>query len=246
MTTVNLYPTDDAHVDSNNATTSYPSDTLMDVGDSIQYTYIRFDTSSIPTDATISAATFYYHLESNTGTTPLSFKSADEDIDESTLTWNNAPSESGGGSSGYISGTGLKNTPCLYILRDALVKDSNFIVFRIRNYINTESVEIRSKEYDNSCRLNIVYTAPTHYYVRASGGSDANDGLSWANGWATIDKAATTVADGAVVHIGFGNYSQTNADNITPINAGSTGIKYIPETAVTGGGTGEVVITLTT
>ncbi|MCK5217718.1 MAG: hypothetical protein KAJ93_08010 [Methanosarcinales archaeon] len=85
-----------------------------------------------------------------------------------------------------------------------------------------------------------------NFYVKASGGNDSNSGESWANAWATIDKAATTVADGKTVHIGFGNYSQTNAQDIAPVNAGSIGIKYLPETAVTGGGTGEVNITLTT
>ena len=96
--------------------------------------------------------------------------------------------------------------------------------------------------------LRIESWPPPHAYVKASGGSDSNDGSSWADvdAWATIDKAATTVADGTTVHIGFGSYSQTNAQDIAPVNAGSTGIKYIPETAVTGGGTGEVVITLTT
>lgn len=39
------------------------------------------------------------------------------------------------------------------------------------------------------------------YYVRSSGGSDGNDGLSFANGWATIQFAADTVAAGDVILI---------------------------------------------
>lgn len=39
------------------------------------------------------------------------------------------------------------------------------------------------------------------YYVRQSGGSDSNDGLSFANGWATIQKAADTAVAGDLVLI---------------------------------------------
>lgn len=39
------------------------------------------------------------------------------------------------------------------------------------------------------------------YYVRASGGNDANDGLSFAQGWATIQKAADTATAGDEVRI---------------------------------------------
>ena len=93
--------------------------------------------------------------------------------------------------------------------------------------------------------LRIISETATVFYVKTTG-NDASAGTSWGTAWATIDKAATTVADGTTVHIGFGNYSQTNAQDIAPINAGSIGIKYIPETATAGGGTGEVKITLTT
>lgn len=243
MTTVTLYPTDDAHVDSNNADTNYGTDTLMDVGDSTQYAFVQFDSSSIPVDAVISAATIYYYIQSNTGSTPLEFRSTDASVDESTITWDNKPTASESATSGSISGTGNKNAPVRFLVIDALAKDSSFIGIRIINYLDTNSVEIRSKEYDTILRLSITYTAPSHYYVKASGGNDANDGLSWGNAWATIDKAATTVADNSVVHIGFGTYSSEPANNdIAPINAGAIGIKYLPETATTGGGTGSVIV----
>lgn len=81
------------------------------------------------------------------------------------------------------------------------------------------------------------------YYVKASGGLDSNNGLSWATAWATVNKAATTVADGTIVHIGFGTYNSEPANNdIAPVNAGAVGIKYLPETATTGGGTGSVIV----
>lgn len=74
-------------------------------------------------------------------------------------------------------------------------------------------------------------------------GNDALDGESWANAFATVDKAATTVPDGTTVHIGFGTYNAEPANNdIAPVNAGAIGIKYLPETATTGGGTGSVIV----
>ena len=80
------------------------------------------------------------------------------------------------------------------------------------------------------------------YYVKI-GGNDGADGRSWANAWATINKAATTVPDDEIVHIGFGDYvNEPAANKIAPQNIGASGIYYLPETADTGGGTGTVSI----
>lgn len=80
------------------------------------------------------------------------------------------------------------------------------------------------------------------YYVKI-GGNDTNDGSTWTKAWATINKAATTVADDSIVHIGFGDYiSEPSANKIAPQNVGASGIYYLPETATTGGGTGTVSI----
>ena len=82
----------------------------------------------------------------------------------------------------------------------------------------------------------------TDYYVKTTG-NDSDDGSSWADAWLTINKAATTVPDGVTVHIGFGTYNgEPSGNKIAPQNAGTTGIKYLPETATTGGGTGSVVM----
>ena len=90
--------------------------------------------------------------------------------------------------------------------------------------------------------LRIINETSTVFYVK-TGGNDTNDGESWTNAWATINKAATTVLDGTTVHIGFGTYNAEPANNdIAPINAGAIGIKYLPETATTGGGTGSVIV----
>ena len=90
-------------------------------------------------------------------------------------------------------------------------------------------------------KLNAGYDDADHYVKTA--GDDAKDGKSWANAWATINKAATTVADGTTVRIGFGDYiNEPAANKIAPQNVGASGIFYLPETAETGCGTGTVSV----
>lgn len=92
---------------------------------------------------------------------------------------------------------------------------------------------IESDEFIGGDRYFNIYQE-LQYYVKTTG-NDSNDGESWANAWATINKAATTVADGTTVHIGHGTYNNEPAGNaIAPANAGPLGIKYKPETADTG------------
>ena len=78
-------------------------------------------------------------------------------------------------------------------------------------------------------------------YVKTDGDNDKS-GLSWTEAWETITHAANEAADGQEVHIGFGTYDSET--DVTPDNAGSTGIKYTPETAGSGGGTGSVTINM--
>lgn len=100
---------------------------------------------------------------------------------------------------------------------------------------------IESDEFIGGDRYFNIYQEP-HYYVKTTG-NDALDGESWANAWATVDKAAKTAVDGSTVHIGFGTYNAEPANNdVAPVNAGAVGIKYLPETETTGGGTGSVIV----
>ena len=125
----------------------------------------------------------------------------------------------------------------------AYVGETGDLEFRIQGNLTDTGGSHCDWYFLNLDTISEVYNEITNYYVRASGGNDGNSGASWANAWATIDKAATTVADGTIVHIGFGTYSSEPTPNdIAPVNAGSVGIKYLPETAVTGGGTGSVTI----
>jgi len=62
------------------------------------------------------------------------------------------------------------------------------------------------------------------YYVKTNG-NDSNSGLSWANAWKTIQKAADTITDFDVVYISNGIYSEeiqvTNKNNVQFIGYGS-------------------------
>ena len=64
------------------------------------------------------------------------------------------------------------------------------------------------------------------YFLRTTG-NDSNDGQFWETPWKTIDKAANTLTDGQEVQIEGGTYSaEPAANDIAPVNAGTTGIKY--------------------
>lgn len=113
-------------------------------------------------------------------------------------------------------------------------------VLKIGIWTHVSSIGTHQIEVDNLRITNEIFT---NFYVRSTGGNDSNSGTSWANAWATIDHAANTITDGKTLHIGFGTYSNEPTPNdIAPVNIGSTGIKYLPETEVTGGGTGSVII----
>lgn len=79
----------------------------------------------------------------------------------------------------------------------------------------------------------------TTYYVRKSG-NDSNDGLSPANAWLTIDKAADEVAAGDTVYIGAGVYREL----VTMDTAGESGspITYVGD--IDGSQTGDAGIVL--
>jgi hypothetical protein len=77
-------------------------------------------------------------------------------------------------------------------------------------------------------------SAPSVYYVRKSG-NNANDGLSPATAWATVDYAADRVGPGDTVYVGAGTYSES----VTPTDSGTSAdpISFIADT--TGAATGD-------
>jgi len=97
-------------------------------------------------------------------------------------------------------------------------------------------------KFDDTYNITCYLIGGTEYYVKTTG-NDELSGSSWANAWATIDKAANTVPDGSTVHIGFGTYDSEPAGNkIAPQNVGVLGISYKPETVNSEGGTGTVTV----
>lgn len=120
-------------------------------------------------------------------------------------------------------------------ISEIFVMPDHDYTIQVRIYNDTEGTT--DDTYNITC-----YLITGDYYVKTTG-NDANTGTSWAQAWKTINKAATTVADGKTVHIGFGTYDAEPAGNkIAPQNVGASGIYYLPETATTGGGTGTVSI----
>jgi hypothetical protein len=79
------------------------------------------------------------------------------------------------------------------------------------------------------------------YYVDTATGSDADDGLSEANAWLTVQKAADTAVAGDLVYIKAGSYAE-QVDFDTNAGAQATPIRFVGYTA-TPGDDGKATIT---
>ena len=197
--------------------------------------YFNFDTTGI--SLTDNLFRFYYVFSGygfSVGT-PFSLKRVTSTWNEgsncgstesSVLTWDNIPSDTATNEVTFYPNR--INDSWQYVDVTTLIRDSGSNYFSFVIYPNTSNNETRfySREWtyvpyiDYRSVKNFVRTA-------ANGGDDANDGASWTNPWATIDKAAKTVLDGAEVQIEGGTYNaEPAANDIAPVNAGTTGIKY--------------------
>ena len=78
-----------------------------------------------------------------------------------------------------------------------------------------------------------------HFYTKV-GGNDTNDGTSWSDAFATVNKGMTSIPDNAVLHVGFGSYLSEPANNTLSPDAEDVTVVY--ETATTGGGTGTATV----
>lgn len=250
MTVTTLYVDKDAYTRIKAPDTNYGSGNSLEiaylVNDSdTQNGYMEFDLTSIPDAQYVHDAVLRVR-KGGGGSNELAYlNSLAAQFTENTITWNNAPATNSdwdttkafGGSAWYEISVDAN------WVQSKLSSNWLGIKFSVLGY---DSISLFSKEYSSGslkAELVITYnTTPNEYYVKTSG-DDTKDGSSWANAWATVNKAATTVADGKTVHIGFGTYNAEPANNdIAPVNAGAIGIKYLPETATTGGGTGSVIV----
>ena len=157
---------------------------------------------------------------------------------EITMTDHNCPSPCDAATFTFKTAWGTTYTTVLLDVGDTQQYDNGIMHHSFKLYFmsassapcdNLAAATIEEKYWEDNC------------YVKTTGDNDRN-GTSWTEAWETITHAANEVFDGQEVHIGFGTYSSET--DVTPDNAGSTGIKYTPETAGTGGGTGSVTVNM--
>jgi len=158
---------------------------------------------------------------------------------EVTMTDHNCPSTCDAATFTFKTAWGSTYTTVLLDVGDTQQYDSGTMHHSFKLYSMTDdsapcdhlaAATIEEKYWEDDC------------YVKTTGDNDKN-GTDWTEAWSTVDQAANEAFDGQEVHIGFGTYNSEPASNdITPVNFGTTGIKYTPETAGTGGGTGIVTV----
>ena len=158
---------------------------------------------------------------------------------EITMTDHNCPSPCDAATFTFKTAWGATYTTVLLDVGDTQQYDSGVM----HHSFKLDSMTTSSAPCDNLAAANIEEKYwEDDCYVKTTGDNDRN-GTDWTEAWSTVDQAANEAFDGQEVHIGFGTYSSEPANNdITPVNFGTTGIKYTPETAGTGGGTGTVTV----
>jgi len=105
-----FYPVADSYVNSDFTSTNYGGESTVlvqrtDVGDTVKYSYLRFDLSAIPSDATILSASLKLYLTQVTATAGYQLSRATSPWQEYSLTWNNRPTTSSAFDSPSHSGT---------------------------------------------------------------------------------------------------------------------------------------------
>lgn len=212
----------------------------------IMRSYIEFDISNIPSIINSAKLYMYCHTWATSGTRTLNAKRITSAWNEATMTWNSGQPTT--------TAANMAQTPIAHTEIPTwkswdvanMLSDQSGDTFGVQITDNDETAGSTYDWYfysDDYATASLrPYLLINAYYVKV-GGNDSLDGLSWANAWATINKAATTVADGSIVHIGFGDYvNEPTPNKIAPQNIGASGIYYLPETATTGGGTGTVSV----
>jgi hypothetical protein len=254
MATQTIYVNRDSYTDEYHGGDNYGTSSVLqfDRGGNGKQFYINFDITSAPAASLVTQVIVYiYRGDTVLGTPNVDLLRITGSWTESGVTWNNPPTTTTtnmlSNVSGWTSGQNYKTYTVTNMYKDAKNAGNEFGI-NLRPWewgSSGATYYARSKEYDSGSSkayIYITYGIVTDYYVKTTG-NDSLSGTSWANAWKTINKAATTVADGVTVHIGFGTYdAEPAANKIAPQNVGATGIYYLPETATTGGGTGTVSV----
>lgn len=239
-----LIPSKDSSIREANPDTNYGSYTDIEIKSKINDNircYIGFDITNAPSTINIAKLFLYNHyIYPALNIRTINVNRVTSSWVESSITWNTIPSITATNSTTFNT---VGSAQWLSVDITNMINDETSNVFSVRL--------IDSVEGASSSRQNLFYSregsTPSYlelngYYVKTDG-DDTKTGTSWVNAWKTINKVATTVADGSTVHIGFGTYDAEPASNkIAPQNVGASGITYLPETATTGGGTGTVSV----
>jgi len=254
MATQTIYTTKDSYIREEDPGQNYGTGDRLRIrqdvwGDTHVYrAVIGFNITTAPISALISSVNLYLHGDyySMVGVSTY-FRRITGSWTENGVTWNNIHNAyTTANQYIYTSPTAHNwfNYNITELYKDAKTAGNELGLMLMYVADNTASCTIQSREHNENHPPYILITyaiGPGDYYVKTTG-NDALSGMSWANAWKTVNKAATTVPDGSTVHIGFGTYNAEPAGNkIAPQNIGANGIKYLPE-AVGGGGFDDVTV----
>jgi hypothetical protein len=164
MSTVTLYPTEDCHVYDNDPDTNLDNQTNLRIGDvhGEYRSWVKFDLTSIPYDATIVSATFFVSawLTAYSYSQIFSISScSDSSWSESKITWNNAPegSVSGIPAATFTAG-GPQNLDVTYDVGNEVI--NGVISFRLSSAtLDGSEIIMYDKESGlQTIQLDVVYT----------------------------------------------------------------------------------------
>lgn len=219
----------DSYIRSDNGDTNYetvtPIRVIQNFGGIYGYALIEFNISGYDVADITSCVLNFYVTGGSGGTSQTLYASRiTSSWTESGVTWNTQPSftATNEGSSTFDHRVATWRT----IDVTSTIKDqsgSTFgVLIRGKTGVNW-LCDISSREGANTAYISIIRN---RRFVK-TGGNDASDGTTWAAAWATINKAANTLTDGQDCHIEGGIYdAEPAANDIAPVNAGTTGIKY--------------------
>jgi hypothetical protein len=240
MAAISINTTKDTYIMNNDVGNNFGDRTTVH-SDKYRTSLFGFDITSAPASSHVSDAVVYLFTQVSGCGMATIFKRITGSWAEMTVTYNTRPAVTVTNQYNHnlSNSVGWTSYDVTNIYKDAKDAGNEFGIQISSSAIFTHYIESKEHAYSREAFIHIT-TPPDDYYVK-TGGNDTLDGSSWANAWATVNKAATTVTDGNTIHIEHGTYNAEPATNkIAPQNAGASGIKYQIHT--TGGGTGTATV----